>query len=341
MKRLIILPVSPLGKGGYNIAVSDDVKRLGGINPDQDHVIIYPHPSQPNPENCVLLPRPSKISPRRYLNLLRLRTSTETTATELRSVIADRDFDEIFCGEVTFYRGLKSIFPNKRITVRFHNLFCLPRVRQSFYRYNIGPVFKINLELFSRLEREILRDPLVDPILIADAEKDFLKLQYPTRDIEIWNPPIEIKKDRPAPRTPQIAYMGSLAAHQKFGMQYFVREVLPKVRARRPDIEFHMFGSGSKSWNNPANGVFGHGFYDGEGLPLDGDALFACPDLLGGGIKIKVGDWLSWGLPIIATPFALDGYTLPKLDNMITAEIDDWPDAIIHYFEGLGVTKTP
>ena len=335
MKRLIILPVSPLGKGGYNIAVNDDVKRLGGINPEHDHVIIYPHPNQPNPEHCVLLPRPSKTSPRRYINLLRLRTSTETTASELRSVIGDTDFDEIFCGEVSFYRGLKSLFPNKRITVRFHNLFCLPRVRQSFYQYNIGTVFKLNLELFSRLEREILRDPLVDPILIAEAEKDFLKLQYPTREIKIWNPPIEIKKERPAPSTPRIAYMGSLAAHQKFGMEYFVRKVLPAIRARRKDIEFHMFGSGSKSWNDPANGVIGHGFYDGDGLPLDGDALFACPDLLGGGIKIKVGDWLNWGLPIIATPFALDGYQLPPLDNMITAEIDDWPEAIVNYFDGL------
>jgi hypothetical protein len=102
-----------------------------------------------------------------------------------------------------------------------------------------------------------------------------------------------------------------------------------------------MFGSGSKNWNDPAHGVIGHGFYDGDGLPLDGDALFACPDLLGGGIKIKVGDWLSWGLPIIATPFALDGYQLPQLNNMITAEIDDWEDAIIDYFDGLGISSNP
>lgn len=339
MKRLIVLPVSPFGEGGYNIAVRDDIERLGGTT-DDDLVIIYPHPGQPNPEGAVLIPRPPKASPRRYINLLRLRTSTETTAAQMRAVIGDQTFDEIFCGEVSFYRSLREIYPGKRITVRFHNLFSLPRARREFHLCKTGPLFRLNMALFSRLEREILRDPLVDSILIAEAERKFVELLYPTREFKIWNPPISIKEDRPAPTKPQLAYMGSLAHHQKFGMAHFVNVVMPAIRARRPAIEFHMFGSGSKAWNKPENGVFGHGFFDGEGLPLGGDALFACPDLLGGGIKIKVGNWLEWGLPMIATPFALDGYELPELDNLIVAEIADWEDRIIEYFDGLGLTSS-
>ena len=338
MKRLVVLPVSPLGNGGYNTAVADDVKRLGGLTQD-DHLIIYPHPGQPNPEGATLIPRPSKLSPRRYLNLMRLRTSTETTAGQLKAAIGERTFDEIFCGEVTFYRGLRELFPGRRITVRSHNFFSLARARREFCKQKIGLVFWMNMTLFSRLEREILRDPLVDMIMIAEAERVFAQLMYPDREFQIWNPPVDIKQPRPAPTTPRIAYMGSLASHQKFGMTYFVKEVMPAIRAERPAIEFHMFGSSSKPWNDPENGIFGHGFHEGDGPPLDGDALFACPDLLGGGIKIKVGNWLEWGAPIIATPFALDGYDLPELDNLLVAEIDDWKDRIIEYFDRLGVTS--
>lgn len=338
MKRLVVLPVSPLGNGGYNIAVRDDLERLGGLT-DEDHLIIYQHPGQPNPDGAVLIPRPSKTSLRRYLNLLCMRTSTETSAGQLKAAIGNREFDEIFCGEVTFYRGLRELFPGRKMTVRSHNLFSLSRTRREFCPQPIGMVFWANMTLFSRLEREILRDPLVDMVMIAEAERKFVQLMYPGREFRIWNPPVDIKQPRPAPTTARIAYMGSLASHQKFGMTHFVQKVMPAIRARRPQVEFHMFGSSSQAWNDPENGIIGHGFYEGDGVPLDGDALFACPDLLGGGIKIKVGNWLEWGVPIIATPFALDGYDLPELDNMIVAQITDWEDRIIEYFDQLGLTS--
>jgi hypothetical protein len=337
MSRLIVLPVSPLDQSGYGAAVQDDVDRLG--HREGDVTVIYPHPGEPLPEGAILIPRPSRSSPRRYVNLLRLRTSTETSARQLRAAIGERSFSEIFCGEVTFYRALREIFPNQRMTVRFHNLFSLPRARQEFRKYTIDPSFRVNLALFSRLERAILRDPLVDMILIAEAERQFVKLLYPSRSVEVWNPKVVIAPRKPAPTEPRLAYMGSLASHQRFGMQYFIDRSLPEIRRRRPEIEIHMYGKVAGSWNAPEQGVLGHGFHEGDGPPLEGNALFACPDLLGGGIKIKIGHWLEWGLPIIATPYALDGYDLPAIDNLLVADIDDWPDRIVEYFDGLGLTS--
>ncbi|MCH2161508.1 MAG: glycosyltransferase [Phycisphaerales bacterium] len=338
MARLIVLPVSPLGKGGYNTAVADDVSRLG--QRDDDFTIIYPHPGQPLPDGVATIARPSKLSPLRFWNTLRLRTTTETTVAQIRAATGNRTFDEIFCGETTFYRSLRAMYPNQRMDVRFHNFFSLPRCRQEFRKYRIDPVFRLNLAMFARLEREICRDPLADPILIAHAERDFLQLQYPGRNIRVWNPPIEVAKERKAPTVARLAYMGSLAHHQRDGMRYFIEQVMPALRANRPDIEFHMYGNGSEQWNNPQAGVHGHGFYDGEGFPLDGDALFICPDLLGGGIKIKVGDWLSWGLPFVTTRYGLDGYDLPELENVVVSELDEWAETIPAYFDQVGARNT-
>ena len=337
MARLIVLPVSPLGKGGYNAAVADDLERIG--HRDDDFTIIYPHPGQPLPDGVSTIKRPSKFSTFRLVNALRLRTMTETTAGQIRAATGDRKFDEIFCGEITFYRSLRELYPAQKMDVRFHNLFSLPRCRQEFRRYRLDPIFRMNLFLFSRLEREICRDPLAEVILIAHAEKDFLQLQYPDRDIRVWNPPIEIASERKAPKTARLAYMGSLAHHQRDGMRYFIEKVMPLLRQKRPNLEFHMFGNGSEQWNNPSAGIHGHGFHEGDGMPLDGDALFVCPDLLGGGIKIKVGDWLTWGLPFITTRYGLDGYTLPEMDNVLVSELDEWANDIPAYFDRIGARE--
>ena len=339
MARLIVLPVSPLGKGGYNTAVADDVFRLG--ERDDDFTIVYPHPGQPLPDGVATIKRPSKLSALRLMNTIRMRSSTETTPAQIKAVTGDRKFDEIFCGETTFYRSLRALYPNQRMMVRFHNFFSLPRCRQEFHQYKIAPIFKLNLSMFSRLEREICRDPLADIILIAHAEKDFLQLQYPGRNIEVWNPPIEVASERKTPTVARLAYMGSLAHHQRDGMKYFIEKVMPALRQKRPNLKFHMFGNGSEQWNNPSAGVHGHGFYDGEGMPLDGDALFICPDLLGGGIKIKVGDWLTWGLPFITTRYGLDGYNLPEMDNVLVSELDDWVNSIPAYFDQIGAREEP
>ena len=338
MSRLIVLPVSPLDQSGYGAAVADDVKRLG--TQPNDLMVIYHHPNEETPEGAVLIPRPSRASPRRYTNLLRLRTSTETTARQLRAAIGERHVNEVFCGEVTFYRALRSLYPTKRIQVRFHNLFSLPRTRQEFRRYSIDPAFRVNLALFSRLEREILRDPLVDVILIAEAERRFVELLYPSRSLEVWNPEVTVATRKPRPTKPRLAYMGSLASHQRFGMKHFIEQCLPEIRLRRADVELHMYGRVAGEWNAPKDGVIGHGFHEGDGPPLGGDALFICPDLLGGGIKIKIGHWLAWGVPMIATPFALDGYDLPDLDNVLVADIDDWAERIVEYFDGRDLTST-
>lgn len=339
MKRLVVLPVSPLGQGGHNIAVRNDLERLGGFT-DDDHLVIYQNLGQPNPDGAVLITRPSRLSPRRYLNLLQLKTSTETTSGQLQTAIGERAFDTIFCGEVTFYRGLRKLFPGKRMTVRMHNLYSLARVRRQFCVQPIGILFKANMLLYSRLEQEILLDPLADVILIAETERQYAQLLCPDKEFRIWNPPVDIKQHRPAPKTARIAYLGNIPSHQKSGMMYFVKQIMPAIRARRPELEFHIYGKESMSWNDPENGIFGYGFYESDGIPFDGDALFACPDILGGGIKIKIGKWLEWGVPIIATPFAMDGYDPPKLDNMIVASITTWENRIIEYFDGLDLTAS-
>ena len=329
--RLLLLPIAPGDKSGYHKAVADDLRRLGPRA--DDFVVVHQPPGDIRLKDAREVMRPARISAQRVANLLRLRPMTDATAPELRSVVGAQSFESIFVGDVTWYRAARAVFPGMRLTVRFHNFFSLPRSRAEFRGVSVDPLFRINMALFSRLEREICRDPLVDPIFITSVEEAFFHCHYPGRETKVWSMEVSQGAAPTRPSAPRIVYFGSVASHQRLGVERFLRETLPRLRERLPGVEVHLWGHGSQEFTDSARGTLGHGFFSGSGMPLGGDALFVVPDVLGCGIKVKVGDLLRAGVPFIATPYAMDGYRYTAHDGVIVAELHDWPERIAEYLQ--------
>lgn len=327
--RLLLLPIAPGGKSGYHKAVADDMRRLG--TRADDLVVVHQPPGDIRLGGALEVHRPRRTAPRRLLNLLRAHPMTDVWPRELRDLVGTQRFESIFVGDVTWYRAARGVFPDQRLRVRFHNFFSLPRSRAEFRRVTADPLFRLNMALFSRLEREICRDPLVDPIFITDVEQAFFHCHYPGRSTEVWTLEVAQGAAPKTPSAPRIVYFGSVASHQRIGLQRFLRDVLPLARARVPGLEVHLWGKGSERFDDRASSVFGHGFFEGAGLPHGGDALFIVPDVLGCGIKIKVGDLLREGAPFLATPYAMDGYRYTPHPGVIVAELHEWPGRIAEY----------
>lgn len=330
--RLLLLPIAPGDKSGYHKAVADDLRRLGSRA--DDVVVVHQPPGDIRLAGAREVLRPARRSPRRVLNLLQGRPMTDATAAELRAAVGSEGFDSIFVGDVTWYRAARDVFPGRRLTMRFHNFFSLPRSRAEFRSVSVDALFRMNMALFSRLEREICRDPLVDPIFITEVEEAFFKCHYPGRSTQVWSLDITQGPPPTRPTVPRVAYFGSVASHQRIGLERFLRDVLPQARDRVPALEVHLWGHGSEAFSDPSSGVVGHGYFRGSGMPHGGDALFMVPDVLGCGIKIKVGDLLRDGVPFIATPYAMDGYRYTAHQGVIVAELEDWPARIADYFNG-------
>lgn len=330
--RLILLPIAPGDRSGYHKAVADDLRRLGSRS--DDVIVVHQPPGDTRMPGAREVMRPTRTSPRRIVNLLQRRPMTDATEAELRAAVGAGNYDSIFVGDVTWYHAARAVFPGVRLTVRFHNFFSLPRSRAEFRRVPVDALFRLNMALFSRLEREICRDSLVDPIFITEVEQAFFHCHYPGRSSEVWSLDIVQGAAPKRPTAPRVVYFGSVASHQRIGLQKFLSEVLPRARELVPDLEVHLWGHGSEEFSDPARGVVGHGFFKGPGNPLDGDALFMVPDVLGCGIKIKVGDLLRAGLPFIATPYAMDGYRYTKHDGVIVAELHEWPARMAEYLQG-------
>lgn len=336
MRRLILLPYYPNEDGGYAKAVRAD---LAVIRPtEDDRILVYAPRRLDLLPGSIFVPRVPRLHYRRALPLLRGRPTAELPLPEFRRAMAATGatgFDSVFCGDTVLYRAAKALFTRHPMIVRFHNLFTMAKVRLEMQGYHAQPILRYNLAASARLEREILRDRNARCIFITAEEERFAKMLFPRLKSQVW--PIhsiweDLSRPPVPPKTRRLVFLGSLAYHTAVGVEFFIRRTFPQLRARLPRLEVFIYG-GPHRYHRPADGVHCPGRYEGEGYPFGGDALFIVPDLLGGGIKVKVGDMLAARISFISTPFGVEGYTLPASPDILVKEIDDWPESIERYFD--------
>ncbi|MCA9838057.1 MAG: hypothetical protein KC422_14155 [Trueperaceae bacterium] len=331
MKRLILLPENASDQSGYGIAVKADLARLKPGK--QDTVIIYSETAG-DYENFepLFLKRNKGKKLERLVNVLRLKPASAISAKQLKLLLKKESFDEIICGEFFFYEPVKALFPDQVLKVRLHNFYTLLKHRQTILRYSLPAVFRFNLLAYSSLEHQLLRDPLVEPLFITQEELAHYQSVYQTAKGEVWSV-LESKSMSYNPDLPlerKLVWFGSATSHKRYSLDYFIQEVFLPIREDL-GLELHLYGSQTASLHAPEKKIFGHGFFDGEGLPMT-RALYINPDLLGGGIKLKVQTLLEHGAAFISTAFGVEGYTLPRSEHIIIADIQDWRQVLTDYF---------
>lgn len=333
-RRLMILPCEPGRKDGYSLAVGADLARLA---PGPEDVVVY-RSLRPGPREDGILTLGTPGAATKAWNILRGRPPYELLDAPLQRCLAGvaGGFDEIFAGEIFFYRALRRRFPDTPILARSHNFYALGRCRQLLNRPPTNFRHNLNLVLYSRLEMEILADPNASLAFITEEELAFARLLSPLLRGAWWpviEPGLAPRADLRAPTVPRLVFLGSAAAsHTAIGLDQLCSEVVPRLRSRLPAAELHLFGHGSEAYDAPARGIHGHGRHPGEGLPFDGDGLFCVPDVHGCGVKLKVADLLKEGAPFISTPLGLSGYHLPPHPHILVRDMADWAEAIAAYF---------
>ena len=150
------------------------------------------------------------------------------------------------------------------------------------------------------------------------------------------------RKERPRPATPNLCYVGNLRWHPNVaGLDWFCRDVWPKIRARVPDATFEIAGVGLKpdasgklpvpeAWQVP--GVTTVGFLeDLEPLYVRSVAMLA-PVFGGSGVRVKMLEGFRAGMPVVTTP---DGaFGLPLEDGKEALVAGD-PEGFVERVERL------
>lgn len=116
---------------------------------------------------------------------------------------------------------------------------------------------------------------------------------------------------------------------------FFVREVLPIIHSKRPDVRFNIVGSDmpdriktlASERINPVG-------YVADVTPwFESSRVFVSPLRHGAGMKGKIGQSLSFGLPVVTTAIGAEGLSLTHgEDALIADQAEPFADAVLRLY---------
>ncbi len=174
-----------------------------------------------------------------------------------------------------------------------------------------APNFRAHLTV-SELDRERLRE------LIPDAHVEVIRNGV---DLGYFRP---VPPDRPVvPRS--IIFVGGLSWYpNRKAVQWLLDEILPRLRARYPDVKATIIGRNpppeflEAAERDP--GLTFTGFVDDIRPYVARAAVYACPIFDGGGTRLKILDTLAQQVPLVATAMAVEGVGVESEHHALLAD---------------------
>jgi GT2 family glycosyltransferase/glycosyltransferase involved in cell wall biosynthesis len=172
----------------------------------------------------------------------------------------------------------------------------------------------------------------------SDAELEILAAEV-TRETELARMPwvVDCRPRSTAFRdTRNILFLGGFGhppnAH---AVAFFASRVMPLLRRRLPDATFDVIGSGAQdSISGLASEhvrILGH--VPNLAEPLERTRVFVAPLLAGAGLKGKVLDAISHGVPCVLSSIAAEGTGLShETDCLIAETADQWADCVVRLY---------
>ncbi|MCM8827520.1 MAG: glycosyltransferase family 4 protein, partial [Candidatus Omnitrophica bacterium] len=147
---------------------------------------------------------------------------------------------------------------------------------------------------------------------------------YPKEDI----PTFEERQD--------IAFLGNYRHPPNvIAVEFFVKEVMPLLKRRIPDIRFLIYGANAPDEFKKleAEGAILKGYVKNLDDVFKNIKVFVAPLLSGAGIKGKVLEALSYGVPSVLSPIAAEATGILNNFHAIIAENPkEWVDAIYNLY---------
>lgn len=121
-----------------------------------------------------------------------------------------------------------------------------------------------------------------------------------------------------------LCYVGNFQADQNIdAVLHFLEHIWPSVHEQLPDLEFHVIGNQSEQFRGRfgRSGVRTIGYVEDLFGTLAQYRLLVCPLTYGAGVKGKIGDAASVGLPVVTTSVGAEG--LPFINGQDILIADD------------------
>ncbi|NWQ41095.1 glycosyltransferase [Bacillus sp. EB106-08-02-XG196] len=193
-----------------------------------------------------------------------------------------------------------------------------------------GLILKIESELLKRYELRV--NKYFHHLVFTSPKEadDFKKLSmHPSCEgIPMHFPNSKIQSGPQEVQFNKIVFVGKMdIPHNVAAVMYFCEKIFPAIKKEMPDIKFHIVGkSPNKSIINLEK-QFSDVYVTGEIEDLQTfiiDAgVFVAPLLFGTGIKTKIIEALSLGIPVVTTPIGAEGIVYKNEQDLFVTENDN------------------
>jgi GT2 family glycosyltransferase len=175
-------------------------------------------------------------------------------------------------------------------------------------------------------------------LVVSPVEKTVLEESAPGARVHVISNVHEVTGSRkPWAERKDLYFVGGYQHPPNIdAAQWFVGSIWPLIRARLPDVTFHLIGSKAPDSVRAldGNGVKFHGFVESMEPWLDNCRLSVAPLRYGAGIKGKVNISMARGQPVVATPMAVEGmFARPGRDVMVAETAEEFADAVVKIYE--------
>ncbi len=247
---------------------------------------------------------------------------------KLRQVLSGSDYDLVQLEGLAMALYLPALrkFFRGRICLRAHNQEYLIWERQATRLRN--PLKRLYTMILAgrtqKFETRILREvDLLVPISHTDAE-GFTRMGY-RKPMQVIPAGVPIPEKQAAPsRKPVIAYIGALDwLPNQEGLRWFVQEVWPELRNAFPELEWRVAGRNappriSRLLDQP--GISYLGEVPDSASFLSPAWVLVVPLFSGSGIRIKILEGMSLGIPVVTTPTGAEGLPVTGGKEIILAD---------------------
>ncbi|UCA57996.1 glycosyltransferase family 4 protein [Chryseobacterium rhizoplanae] len=269
------------------------------------------HERFPNIQLC-LLNKKYKKNFFKYLFLYKIpylfkRNSIDTTSYILRKefsrIVKKSDFDVVLISYATWGR-LGSIVPSGGYKIIDTHDFI---TAQSRHKYSIGKLFQDEISILKQY----------DNIWTYSVEEEYIFDQFTNKKVTLMpvafpenftNKVTEFKYD--------IIYVASDNPHNIKGIQWFLKEVLPLLK----NVKVHIIGKIGKTIAEDFPNVIKYGIVDDLQEFYSHARIAICPMMSGTGVKIKVLEALSYGLPVVTNRRGVDGLINKKNNGCLVSQ---------------------
>ena len=242
----------------------------------------------------------------------------------LRRRLSCRDYDLVLINGCDLLWVQDEVPPDVPVLVWAHNLEHELYARQL----DSGPLARLmrgvlaaDLAKLRRFEIEGLQradGSLFLSSTEAERMRPYLRDHPPLVVPPLFRGELPVRQPRRVGRPVEVGFVANFGWWpNRDGLHWFLTEILPYCDGR---FRLHLFGSGSHRFRGYAAGVIGHGYVADVSTIWSTCDVMICPIRTGGGVNIKLAEAVFHGVPVLATPHALEGLPLAPGAALAVAE---------------------